>query len=481
MYITNGDDMSIYTTSPEDETLHLEFDTNASLIAGLGNTELVQYIGIHLNYVRNPVPGLQKIAQMIRNNAQAWPRIRHLEVSMNFNQVEATRAGQDIARFIIESKKLVSELVNLLPNISQLSLPETRSNAFNASVYNQLASAYAPQLTMLCSNIVTIFDDAAQLAQLTCLNIQIRPNMLVSVPKLAAATLQNLTLRNVPADYTWDDFASSSSDSQVWFTSLQTLTLTFNRTSKQTIRDTAVTSLHFPRLKILRVYAASGESRGFFKLSKFSALDVLDLAESPVELKPIGQLSFQVTRVLRLTANFPWLTNQKHGFQAINRFIDKTESGALVELNVTNNIAHVDVDAGNITNGKIAHLCISGAVSVETLVGIISTLPRLKVLIVAEVNSEATFIVPNIPPPNGHGALAIQPLNVQLESLSLDFNWVGNSTKMHTGLIKCLILSLPRLQWLAIEQGLLPQILAFIAAYQHAYPHLASLRLRPVD
>ncbi|KAJ1733900.1 hypothetical protein LPJ61_001333 [Coemansia biformis] len=458
-------------------------NTNMHLVASNGHASLVRHAEIKILIGAEPFSGVTSVLCMLRAVCRQWSRINMLTLSLAEEMTPANRGTNAAPCCRAQIGLVASAMLELLPGLTGLRFRGYGGGQLVEDIYGAIASRYSGQLAQLVSRRPITLSERLCFGQMTRLDLRVGTVAGYRIPQVLAGPLVALSLKSIPANFSWADFIQDSDADAIEFPSLAVLSLNYRSGGVRATGDAAVPSSHaygckmyFPKLHSLHLWNTTGYCPMLASAVLPATMASLDIVGSSgaiamlerVRLPEVGRLSLSVT------ATSPAM--QSATLPALNRIVSKAVVRAEASIIILEDTIAFD-DRG-VVWPNLTHLQVAAPTRVDAVVEIVGRLPALVEAvfysILIEGIPEEAFLLDG--PVAEH--TRVRPLNVVLRRLMLDHERSECPERATAATIKYLALALPSLLVLSVWLPLEDDLLSFIDSYKCAYPHLSNIKFR---
>ncbi|KAJ2338063.1 hypothetical protein GGF43_006962, partial [Coemansia sp. RSA 2618] len=212
------------------EPIDLRPSTNIDLALATGNMQYIRRLHIKVHYQTNPFPGLYTLLTYLHNISCHWQRVHTLELTVRGNHMLARFEHQSTLVYFEELQQTVRALAKLVPHLHELRFGGSSPSPVAHAVYGGLVGVHARKVAKLRSCHPVFEYGSAVFNNLTHLDIRFAGDAEYQMPPVMAHTLVSLTLSNIPLDYAWLSFIGGDPRTDINFTRLKALMLTYRDT-----------------------------------------------------------------------------------------------------------------------------------------------------------------------------------------------------------------------------------------------------------
>ncbi|KAJ2780717.1 hypothetical protein H4R18_003304 [Coemansia javaensis] len=459
----------------------LALTTNSTLVAALGYVALVRRIDLALNWVQNPFPALDKVTDVLEAGAQQWPGARRLRLRIDFGHHPFNGDAVDAATYTPDILRAVDRLSRLMPNLVELEYRGLEESPISSALFGALSAKYAQSAAWIASSHSVAAHGPYRFTRLARMNIALSDDADDLPPAVAPEPLTRLTLRTVPHEYSWGNFAAGGQ--AVEFSSLKTLTVNYGQPPRfrgdalaaGTHRHEDHCRVSFPQLRHLHL-VNNAECTPIAEHGVFpSRLKSLSFSGSIGALNSLA--GSRLPALGRLTMHLAYHPSESHidPFAAINRLASRADGEATAQLLVKNDISPSIL--GGARCPCVTKVTMFVPLHAGIVVRLLEALPGMETLIVSQLWCALMPDFASGLEPGAHARERAAPLNTSTRVLVM----CSNATELDTGklavLAKHLLLRLPSLKKLTAIQVPATEMLPFIRTSAPLYPHLNGVVL----
>ncbi|KAJ1831118.1 hypothetical protein LPJ63_004508, partial [Coemansia sp. RSA 2711] len=444
--------------------------TNAGLAAANKCIDYCRHAIIQRQCLMGRFVDFSTSVNMLRQHSDCWSSVSELTVeflSLSFRNREfATANDQTVAQFA----GMAAEIAALMPNVVELRAKNNIDNTRTDVFLETLASAYRQRLLRLHYAISFALPDTLVLERLTHLDIMFTDAATAQLPRICRRTLEYLRLQALPHRFVCTIFGADSM-ANVEFPNLRYLQVASQMpenmdgdVKKRLRRFARKTRVHYPSLRHLELVNA------------YASCPILATAQLPRQLN-VMSLVVSADSVIDLIKRGVPATNRLSVGLFRGRGCSHRELASAINHVYSSRVAYAELSLTqvprlprphDIRGANIAELTISHNLGVQQMLEFMWALPALAKL---DVNIDQTGKI-STDLSDLYGGPAMCPRLVDLE---LDYE-IGVAGEI-VGLVKYLLLRLPRLQ--RLESMLTPKapVAEFVEQHAALYPHLQFVRL----
>ncbi|KAJ2782601.1 hypothetical protein H4R18_002169 [Coemansia javaensis] len=267
-----------YGISP-DSREHTTIYTNLDFVSSVGCLHLVNRVNIEVKSDIEPFQWLDTMIQRMRAAREQWDAVRtlHLDIdgrpfrSMDWDVIARSTQG------------IPAALTAMFPRVQRLSFYSLAYDPAVDRVAGRVAAHYADQLRTLRSGRVIVKLPGVVFRGLRDVSIRCAHKDRGELPHIDPTELRRLRLPSCPGDHSWAAFSADGDESQdIQFPRLRVLCLSSHQkpTTSWTDESKRKGRLHFPALKVLKVYCEDGVPHGLERGVFPKRIDRVDTAST---------------------------------------------------------------------------------------------------------------------------------------------------------------------------------------------------------
>ncbi|KAJ1718177.1 hypothetical protein LPJ61_006777, partial [Coemansia biformis] len=166
---------------------------------------------IRAYFVANPLPVVEKILRRAQKARTRWENVTSLTINMTHRILMEQGPAPAVDVHGERIVQIANMFVDVFPNMRKLKFDAPYKNEHTSPLYGTLANIYSQQLQELVSFPPIPASAISFSSQLTRLEIGPGNQSSYQLPRAVVASLVDLTLYGMRADYNWCDLDSSSS------------------------------------------------------------------------------------------------------------------------------------------------------------------------------------------------------------------------------------------------------------------------------
>ncbi|KAJ2772054.1 hypothetical protein IWQ57_001933, partial [Coemansia nantahalensis] len=455
--------------------------TNVDLFAAAGCAGMAKIAAVDVYCVSNPLPGFMDVVSRLQAAAAAaarkWGGVRRLEVAIHTNL--ATRAHDDeVAGDGHELRHVADMLAAAMPRVRHLSLGGMGGSAAAALLYGRVAGVYASQLQSIQCRCPISVAPGCRFTRLKDVHASYGLAGDWQLPQMNPAELTTLTLHGWTSTHWWASFGAGNGAGEIAFPELRELNVAC---CPQTVQDSVVEAahvdghprtLHFPRLRVLRIQSSVGIG-ALLECAKLPAhMDEIRIDAKPNVLRLLSGATLPAARrvAVRVKGN---QSCDSEMLTVVCGLLASARGSSAVELAIDNEYSYVSADS--ITCTTLTQLHLAGPVSVDTMFALIRKLPRLTDLALFQL--EANEVGPALLQLPAPGDEWVAPLATKIRRCELMFEYLNPLSETAIRLVQYLMLRIPTLTDFTAMQVPRQTVVEFVGAFARQYPHLPAIKL----
>ncbi|KAJ1851819.1 hypothetical protein LPJ73_002954 [Coemansia sp. RSA 2703] len=444
--------------------------SNIDLIASSGFNDLVSKLGLKLATAMAPVDFYRAVTDILTQHTSKWPAINHVAVDMTrqFDQEMESSGMADVCQSFSQ----------ILEGVQQVeagcdSLAHTR-------MVCGLIAMYVGQLSSLKLLDPMWFDIPSFEPTLRTLTVALGSSEIQRVPLVFAASLEHLTVHCLPRHFSWSHFTNNESNDgdTICFEQLVELRLNFMLDTENpgTLEMCKEVELSFPKLKQLVISGCIVESCNSLLAHTYpSSIENVVFGGSVGGVAMLARASFDTIDNLLVEVVSVAETDADEFYEATNRLYCDVAIGHEAALSIGPMAFKLDMH--RLMWPRLTDLVLQQPVEFYDVVELIEALPALKSIEIAQMRLERFEDESEVVRFGERLGEDTEPFGAPVTKLHIAEVACECPFQVAAGAVQFLMIKMPRLQQLVIDEYLDEYLEMFADEYCDEIPHLAEINI----
>ncbi|KAJ2156813.1 hypothetical protein GGF46_004934 [Coemansia sp. RSA 552] len=446
--------------------------SNARTIAAFGHGHLVKHVDMVLDYLLNPLIGLEKSLSLLSDYVLAFPNINSVSFTTQRSIIMYDDSSLEALDIAGQLKRVVGEYARVMPGITRLQTRGIFMTGVITGFIGMLADTYAGQLTSILSGCaLASVRESRPFTELARMHVMFDENSSQGLPVLTARPLRDLFLKAVPPEYAWTRFCQYDGPADIEFSNLHMLKVSYYDYGLRRAwpaSDGHNYKLRFPQLQRLTIFDMEDYCPVIQQGEFPPELDYVDITATGEAVGQLCRVKLPKTKHLALEIGLCEAPLGTDVFTAANNASRAAQTSRITVIDISNMIANIPA---TFVCPALTHLHSNSMISPDMVLRLVQSLPNLSELSLSNIDALQTL------------GCAIEPdpkdVCSSIEVLSISFNYMDNMhLEVGIALAWSLLLRLPALQ--SFDAWQIPQApIDRLAETHHVkYPHLRHISTR---